>query len=41
MNERDDLDWIADEVQSIGYNAKTKDWCAQVTDVVPSAGTPQ
>lgn len=41
VDERDDLDWIADEIRSIGYNAKVKDWRAQVTDVVPGAGTPK
>jgi Nucleotidyl transferase AbiEii toxin, Type IV TA system len=41
VNERDDLGWIADEIRSIGYNAKEKDWRAQVTDVVPGAGTPR
>jgi len=41
VNGHDDLGWIADEIRSIGYNAKEKDWRAQVTDVVPGAGTPR
>ena len=40
VNELDDLDWIADEIRSIGSNAREQDWRAQVTDVVPGAGTP-
>lgn len=41
VNEHDDLDWIVDEIRSIGYNAREKDWRVQVTDVVPGVGTPR
>lgn len=39
VNVNNNLEWIADEIKNIGYNAKTKDWTAQVADVVPDAGT--